>query len=72
MAQSAVARERLFALRETIAKLEGKPAPALAAAESEALAEAGLEGAKTENALRLPLGIPALDDAMEGGVPLTD
>lgn len=34
MAQSAVARERLFALRETIAKLEGKPVPALAAAEN--------------------------------------
>ena len=70
MAQSAVARERLFALRETIAKLEGKPAPTLAAAASEALAEAGLEAEKTENALRLPLGIAAIDDAMEGGVPL--
>jgi protein ImuA len=70
MAQSAVARERLFALRETIAKLEGKPAPTLAAAESQALAEADLLNGKTENALRLPLGIAALDDAMEGGVPL--
>ena len=32
MAQTALARERLFALRETIARLEGRPAPALAPA----------------------------------------
>jgi protein ImuA len=70
MAQSAVARERLFALRETIAKLEGKPAPALAAAESQALADTDFEGEKPENALRLPLGIPVLDEALEGGLPL--
>ncbi|KQV73049.1 hypothetical protein [Rhizobium sp. Root1220] len=70
MAQSAVTRERLFALRETIAKLEGKPAPALAAAESQALGETDLGGEEAENALRLPLGIPALDEVMDGGVPL--
>ncbi len=69
MAQSAVTRERLFALRETIAKLEGKPAPALAAAESEALADKGL-AAKNEDALRLPLGIPSFDEAINGGLPL--
>ncbi|CDM59749.1 MULTISPECIES: ImuA family protein [Rhizobium] len=69
MAQPAVARERLFALRETIAKLEGKPAPALAAAESQALAESGL-AAKNEGVLRLPLKIPALDEAIDGGLPL--
>ena len=69
MAQSAVTRERLFALRETIAKLEGKPAPALAAAESEALVDKGLS-AKNESVLRLPLGIPALDEAIDGGLPL--
>jgi protein ImuA len=70
MAQPAVTRERLFALRETIAKLEGKPAPALAAAESQALAEQNFVGEGGENALRLPLGISALDEAMEGGMPL--
>ncbi|MEK1875317.1 MAG: hypothetical protein AAAC50_23320, partial [Rhizobium altiplani] len=69
MAQPAVMRERLFALRETIAKLEGKPAPALAAAESEALADKG-RSAKNESVLRLPLGIPTLDEAIDGGLPL--
>ncbi|MDQ0560657.1 protein ImuA [Rhizobium mesoamericanum] len=69
MAQPAVTRERLFALREAIAKLEGKPAPALAAAESEASADKG-PSAKNEGALRLPLGIPALDEAIDGGLPL--
>ncbi len=46
MAKTAVARERLFALRETIARLEGKPVPGLAAAEQEALGEDGLSGRK--------------------------
>ncbi|WP_246737809.1 MULTISPECIES: ImuA family protein [Rhizobium] len=69
MAQSAVTRERLFALRETIAKLEGKPAPALAAAQGEALAEKDLS-AKSDSGLRLPLGIPVLDEAIDGGLPL--
>ncbi|WP_283195898.1 hypothetical protein [Rhizobium sp. AN80A] len=70
MAQSAVARERLFALRETIAKLEGKPVPALAAAENQALADTVLDKRETEDVLRLPLGIPALDEALDGGLPL--
>ncbi|WP_025658019.1 hypothetical protein [Rhizobium sp. IBUN] len=69
MAQSAVTRERLFALRETIAKLEGKPAPALAAAQSEALADKRL-AAKNDSGPRFPLGIPALDEAIDGGLPL--
>ncbi len=38
MAEAAVARETLFALRETIARLEGRPMPALAAAAHEVLA----------------------------------
>lgn len=70
MAQSAVARERLFALRETIAKLEGKPVPALAAAESEALAERGCDRKNADDAPRLPLGIAVIDDALDGGLPL--
>ena len=73
MAQNALARERLFALRETIAKLEGKPAPALAAAEREALAseQAGGQAAeRNDRRLRLPLGVAPLDEAMEGGLPL--
>ncbi|WFU87139.1 hypothetical protein QA644_19005 [Rhizobium sp. CC1099] len=71
MAQTAVAREQLFALRETIAKLEGKPAPALAAAAQEAFAagdETYSRPAKTP--LRLSFDIPILDEALEGGLPL--
>ena len=73
MAQHALARERLFALRETIARLEGKPAPALAAAEREALAsgQAGRQAtAQNGRGLRLPFGVAPLDEAMEGGLPL--
>ncbi|WP_245443463.1 ImuA family protein [Rhizobium phaseoli] len=69
MAQNALARERLFALRETIARLEGKPAPALAAAEQEALAQ----GRKTRQERVLPLlpfGVEFVDRALEGGLPL--
>ena len=70
MAQTAVARERLFALRETIARLEGKPAPALAAAEQEALAAGKVTKDRKPQVQRLPFGVPALDDALEGGLPL--
>ncbi|MBB4479599.1 ImuA family protein [Rhizobium etli] len=68
MAQNALARERLFALRETIARLEGKPAPAFAAAEREALAE----GRKTRQGVlpSLPFGVELLDRALEGGLSL--
>ncbi|WP_245441495.1 ImuA family protein [Rhizobium vallis] len=73
MAQNALARERLFALRETIAKLEGKPAPALAAAEREALASGKAARQAVERngrGLHLPFGVAPLDEAMEGGLPL--
>jgi protein ImuA len=69
MAQTAVTRERLFALRETIAKLEGKPVPALAAAEQEAVA-AGNAPRKRGNAPQFSFGVPQLDEALEGGLPL--
>lgn len=69
MAQTALARERLFALRETIARLEGKPAPALAAAEREALAE-GRERQQEHILPRLPFGVEPFDDALEGGLQL--
>ncbi|MGO4195582.1 ImuA family protein [Rhizobium sp. YAF28] len=69
MAQTALARERLFALRETIARLEGKPAPALAAAEREALAE-GRKRRQECMLPHLPFGVEALDEALEGGLQL--
>ena len=67
MVQTAMARERLFALREQIARLEGSSAPAVAAARREALAVTA--GTKEERP-RLPLGIAVLDEALEGGLPL--
>ncbi|MBB3594670.1 protein ImuA [Rhizobium sp. BK529] len=69
MAQTALARERLFALRETIARLEGKPAPALAAAEREALAE-GRERRQERPPARLSFGVEPFDEALEGGLQL--
>jgi protein ImuA len=71
MAQPAVARERLFALRETIARLEGKPAPALAAATQAALAKEDFpENKEKKQTHRLQLGVPVLDEALESGLPL--
>jgi protein ImuA len=71
MAKVAVAREKLFALRETIARLEGKPAPALAAADMHALAESNPPIQKrTKDQQRLGFDIPDLDEVLEGGLPL--
>lgn len=67
MVQAPMAREQLFALREEIARLEGKPVPAMTAARQEALAERGGRGKEKP---RLPLGVTMLDEALEGGVPL--
>ncbi|MBB3313868.1 protein ImuA [Rhizobium sp. BK196] len=69
MAQTALARERLFALRETIARLEGKSTPALAAAEREALSE-GCERRQDCILPRLSFGIQPFDEALEGGLQL--
>lgn len=68
MAQTALARERLFALRETIARLEGRPAPALAAAERQALAEGSPSRRQEGCGLRLPFGVAPLDEALDGGL----
>ncbi|MFS8047133.1 ImuA family protein [Rhizobium sp. BR 314] len=75
MAEAAVARETLFALRETIARLEGRPIPALAAAAHERLAD---KPATRSTGLAKPLpelpvlatGVEDLDAAMQGGLPL--
>jgi protein ImuA len=75
MAGDAVARETLFALRETIARLEGRPVPALAAAAQEAMA-AGQMGempqSKEERREKPPLsiGVADFDEALEGGIKL--
>lgn len=70
MAESAVARETLFALRETIARLEGRPIPALAAAAHEKLAQAPATGSAGIAQLMFATGVDDLDAAMQGGVPL--
>lgn len=70
MAEAAVARETLFALRETIARLEGRPLPALAVSAREALAEK--QGPAPVDAAQplLATGVEDLDGAMQGGIPL--
>ena len=70
MAEAAVARETLFALRETIARLEGRPIPALAAVARETLAEKPRPGSASVAQPLLAIGVGDLDDAMQGGVPL--
>nr|WP_316650926.1 hypothetical protein [uncultured Gellertiella sp.] len=62
MADPAVARERFFSLRETIARMEGKPVHALAGE------EARVSGRRQDRAF-LPFGIDALDAALDGGLP---
>ncbi|SMF33443.1 protein ImuA [Xaviernesmea oryzae] len=70
MAGNATAQETLFALREQIARLEGKPLPALVAAERAKAAEnPDRQGARAGRP-RLPLGIEQVDAALEGGLPL--
>ncbi|MFK0165976.1 ImuA family protein [Rhizobium sp. NPDC090279] len=85
MAETAVARETLFALRETIARLEGRPIPALAAAAYEMLADkSAMRSAGIAKPMPaqltpiqpmlaqplLPIGVDDLDAALQGGLPL--
>ena len=72
MAHNAVARETLFALRETIARLEGKPVPALAAAEHAVLAghSPALRPADSRGAALLSTGAADLDATLQGGFAL--
>lgn len=71
MADHARAQERLFALRETIARLEGKALPAKAAAEqADAAGAAGAaEGAAAGSFPRLSFGIQDVDALLDGGLP---
>ena len=69
MAEAAVARETLFALRETIARLEGRPIPALAAVAHEVRA-AEPQAGPADAVQPLAIGVAGLDEAMQGGVPL--
>ncbi|MGK6315130.1 ImuA family protein [Neorhizobium sp. DT-125] len=70
MAGNATAQETLFALREQIARLEGKPLPAFVAAEQAKAAEDPDDHRTKIGQPRLPLGIAPMDTALEGGLPL--
>lgn len=65
MARPVLAQETVFALRETIARMEGKALPALAAAEAEHVGAGNREGRT-----RLATHVAELDQALEGGLPL--
>ncbi|AYD03072.1 hypothetical protein [Neorhizobium sp. NCHU2750] len=70
MAGNAAARERVFALREQIARLEGKALPGMVAARHEDLAVPGRADAKQAEPTRLGFDIPFLDEALDGGLRL--
>lgn len=70
MAETAVARETLFTLRETIARLEGRPIPALSAAAHETQAMEPDAGVTDAVQSLLATGVADFDEAMQGGVPL--
>jgi protein ImuA len=70
MAEHATAQEALFALREQIARMEGKVLPALAASQ-QADAAAGVDASIHRlSGLRHSFEIPDLDAALDGGLPL--
>ncbi len=64
MTRPVLAQETFFALRETIARIEGKALPAHAAAEA-----ASPEYKQRDDRERLKTGVDVLDDAIEGGLP---
>ncbi|WP_276119701.1 ImuA family protein [Pararhizobium qamdonense] len=71
MEQTPMTRERLFALRETIARLENENVPGLLKAARKGAPE-GFEPTGSRDVSRhvLPLGIAVLDDVLHGGLPL--
>ncbi len=66
MAGKAVAQETVFALRETIARMEGKDIRAFDGSDDRADNIAALRDKRE----RLSFGIDVLDQALEGGLPL--
>ena len=73
MAGNAVAREALFALRETIARIEGKVLPADATcvgSKAEKPFAARPKPGEEPSSRFLPLGVPAFDAVLQGGLPL--
>ncbi len=69
MGQTTMTRERLFALRETISRLEGKPLPAVVTAmQGAAPGRNSIE--RNQPNERLSLGVTILDDALDGGLSM--
>ncbi|MDP9839216.1 protein ImuA [Neorhizobium huautlense] len=66
MAGKAVAQETVFALRETIARMEGRDIRMFDASDDRAEEILGTQ----EKRRRLSLGIDVLDEALDGGLPL--
>jgi protein ImuA len=64
MAGHAVAQEMVYSLRETIARLEGKPVHAMAARDPIT------RGEQDPKHKLMPTGIDILDDALDGGIAL--
>ncbi|WEX77261.1 hypothetical protein PYH37_005656 [Sinorhizobium numidicum] len=71
MAETAVQRETVLSLRETIARIEDRRLPGIARA-AKVNDSAGFRRDREGSSRRkvLPLGIPRLDDVLEGGLPL--
>lgn len=70
MAHKAAAQETVFALRQQIAKMEGRPLPAAAAKEQAELAARLADCDAEDGRIRLPFDIPLLDEALDGGLLL--
>lgn len=66
MADRAMAQETVFALREHIARIEGKGTPKFGTTDD----RAGEISTALENRERLAFGIDPLDQALDGGLPL--
>lgn len=71
MAKEALAQERLCALRETIARMEGRPLASLEAEgpEEEACPVADEATGGRAGCRRVPFRLPPLDKALAGGLP---
>lgn len=69
MADKALAQERLFALRETITRMEGKALHRLCARQDSCFSGEGLSHDMQDLSASLPFGISPLDAVLDGGLP---
>lgn len=69
MADTALAQEKLFALRETISRMEGKALQRLDGGPKASLAQDSVRIAENDAAAPLPFDIAPLDRVLDGGLP---